>query len=44
MGVLVYARVALADKDLEPILDCINPATGKSDGFGELKGSLKLRL
>jgi exosome complex component RRP40 len=33
----VYARVSLANKDMEPELDCVNPSTGKSDGYGELK-------
>ncbi len=37
MGALVYARVSVANKDMEPELDCIHPSTGKSDGFGELK-------
>ncbi|KAJ3413518.1 Exosome component 3 [Chytridiales sp. JEL 0842] len=37
VGTLVYARISLANKDMEPELDCINPATGKADGYGELK-------
>ncbi|KAG9285401.1 hypothetical protein G9A89_010876 [Geosiphon pyriformis] len=37
VGTLVYARVALANKDMEPELECVNPSTGRADGFGELK-------
>ncbi|RKP27615.1 hypothetical protein SYNPS1DRAFT_12418 [Syncephalis pseudoplumigaleata] len=36
VGALVYARVSLADKDMEPELECVNPSTGRSDGYGEL--------
>lgn len=35
---LVYCRVAMANKDMEAELECINPTTGRADGFGELKG------
>ncbi|OBZ83974.1 putative exosome complex component rrp40 [Choanephora cucurbitarum] len=35
---LVYCRVALANPDMEPELECVNPTTGKADGFGELSG------
>jgi exosome complex component RRP40 len=27
----------MANKDMEPELECVNPTNGKSDGFGELK-------
>ncbi|KAJ9476302.1 Exosome complex component RRP40 [Pseudozyma hubeiensis] len=37
IGTLVYARVVSADRFTEPELTCVNPVTGKSDGFGELK-------
>ena len=37
---LVYARVATANKDIEPEIECVDPSTGKSAGFGELKGGL----
>ncbi|GAC95302.1 likely exosome component [Pseudozyma hubeiensis SY62] len=37
IGSLVYARVVSADRFTEPELTCVNPVTGKSDGFGELK-------
>jgi exosome complex RNA-binding protein Rrp4 len=35
-----YARLATANKDIEPEIECVNPTTGKSAGFGELKGGL----
>ncbi|KAL2919563.1 exosome non-catalytic core subunit rrp40 [Polyrhizophydium stewartii] len=38
VGALVYARVSLANKDMDPEIECVNPATSKADGFGELKG------
>lgn len=37
IGSLVYARVVSADRFTEPELTCVNPITGKSDGFGDLK-------
>jgi exosome complex component RRP40 len=37
---LVYARVATANKDIEPEIECLDPSSGKSAGFGELKGGL----
>ncbi|RKP09078.1 hypothetical protein THASP1DRAFT_34496 [Thamnocephalis sphaerospora] len=37
VGALIYARVSLADKDMEPELECLNPTTGRSEGYGELK-------
>ncbi|KAI9813493.1 MAG: exosome non-catalytic core subunit rrp40 [Thelocarpon impressellum] len=39
-GSLVYARVSLASKHLEPELECVKAATGKADGLGELKGGM----
>lgn len=38
----MFARVAAADPDLEPELDCVSPATGKADGFGELAEGIHL--
>lgn len=43
IGTLVYARVTLANKDMEPELQCVNPTTAKSDGYGELKGGLVIK-
>ena len=42
-GALVYCRIASSqshNKFQEPELTCINPATGKADGLGELKGGM----
>lgn len=36
-GSVVYARISLAHKHLEPELECLNSSTGKADGMGELK-------
>ncbi|KAH9983345.1 exosome complex exonuclease RRP40 [Russula compacta] len=36
---LVYARVSLAHKDMEPELECFDAQTRKAEGFGELKGA-----
>jgi exosome complex component RRP40 len=36
----VYARVATANKDIEPEIECFDATSGKSAGFGELKGGL----
>ncbi|KAI9779826.1 MAG: exosome non-catalytic core subunit rrp40 [Geoglossum umbratile] len=39
-GSLVYARVSLANKHMDPEIECVNPATGKSDGLGGLTGGM----
>ncbi|MCJ1308284.1 exosome non-catalytic core subunit rrp40 [Agyrium rufum] len=39
-GSLIYAKVASASKFLDTELVCYNPATGKSEGMGELKGGM----
>ena len=39
-GSLVYTRVSLANKHMDPELECVNPSTGKADGLGELKGGM----
>ena len=38
MGSLLYARVSLAHKDMDPELECFDAQTRKAEGFGELKG------
>ncbi|TFK52592.1 hypothetical protein OE88DRAFT_1657933 [Heliocybe sulcata] len=43
VGALVYARVSLAHKDMEPELECFNAQTHKSAGFGELKEGFMVR-
>ncbi|KAI9203301.1 uncharacterized protein BJ171DRAFT_443542 [Polychytrium aggregatum] len=37
VGALVYARISVANKDMEPELECISPNSGKADGYGEVK-------
>ncbi|KAH8114749.1 hypothetical protein DFH11DRAFT_1688831 [Phellopilus nigrolimitatus] len=40
---LVYARVSLAHKDMDPELECFDSQTRKAEGFGELKGGFLVR-
>lgn len=39
-GSLVYARISLASKHMDPELVCYNPSTEKSEGMGELVGGM----
>ncbi|KAH7304947.1 hypothetical protein B0I35DRAFT_484140 [Stachybotrys elegans] len=39
-GALVYARVSLANKHMDTEIECVSPATGKSDGLGPLVGGM----
>ncbi|KAE8443701.1 hypothetical protein EG329_001473 [Mollisiaceae sp. DMI_Dod_QoI] len=39
-GALVYARVTLANKHMEPELECVSSSTGKSEGLGPLNGGM----
>ncbi|KAJ4482015.1 exosome complex exonuclease RRP40 [Lentinula aciculospora] len=43
VGSLIYARVSLAHKDMEPELECFDAQTRKAQGFGELKGGFLVR-
>jgi len=43
VGTLIYARIAVANKDMEPELECVNPTTGRADGFGELKSGYVIK-
>ncbi|TFK74852.1 exosome complex exonuclease RRP40 [Pluteus cervinus] len=43
VGSLVYARVSLAHKDMEPELECFDAQTRKAEQFGELKGGFLVR-
>ncbi|CAG8749527.1 3527_t:CDS:2, partial [Racocetra persica] len=43
IGDLIYARVSLANKDMDPELQCFNPANGKTEGFGKLEGGMVLK-
>ncbi|EJF61088.1 exosome complex exonuclease RRP40 [Dichomitus squalens LYAD-421 SS1] len=38
VGSLLFARVSLAHKDMEPELECFDAQTRKAEGHGELKG------
>ncbi|TAQ91374.1 hypothetical protein B7494_g334 [Chlorociboria aeruginascens] len=39
-GALVYARVSLANKHMDPELECVSSSTGKSEGLGPLVGGM----
>ncbi|KAK4187250.1 hypothetical protein QBC35DRAFT_523673 [Podospora australis] len=39
-GSLVYARVTLANKHMDPEIECVSSATGKADGLGPLKDGM----
>lgn len=41
---LVYGRITIADKDIEAEMECVDATTGKSGGFGELKGGYVFQL
>lgn len=43
VGSLLYGRVSLAHKDMDPELECFDAQTRKADGFGELKGGFVVR-
>ena len=40
---LVFARVSLAHKDMEPELECFDAQTRKAEGYGEVKGGFLVR-
>ncbi|KAI1101514.1 hypothetical protein F4804DRAFT_315756, partial [Jackrogersella minutella] len=39
-GALVYARVCLANRHMDPELECVSPSTGKADGLGPLNNGM----
>jgi len=39
-GALVYARVSLANKHMDPEIECVSATTGKSEGLGPLVGGM----
>src|SRR6266536_1970808 len=43
-GALVYARVTLANKHMDPELECISSSTGKSEGLGPLSGGMLFNI
>jgi len=46
VGDLIYARVESVNPNVDAELSCIDPATGKAEGFGKLEGGMifKVRL
>ncbi|PFH62768.1 hypothetical protein XA68_11991 [Ophiocordyceps unilateralis] len=43
-GALVYARISLANKHMDPELECVSATTGKSDGLGPLVGGMLFHI
>ncbi|KAI1475765.1 hypothetical protein F4774DRAFT_395775 [Daldinia eschscholtzii] len=43
-GALVYARVCLANRHMDPELECVSPSTGKADGLGPLNGGMLFEI
>ncbi|KAH7037218.1 uncharacterized protein B0I36DRAFT_371849 [Microdochium trichocladiopsis] len=39
-GALVYARVTMANRHMDPELECVSSSTGKADGLGPLNGGM----
>lgn len=36
----MYARITLANKHMDPEIECVSSSTGKSDGLGPLTGGM----
>jgi len=43
-GALIFARVTLANKHMDPELECVSASTGKSDGMGPLAGGMLFNI
>lgn len=43
-GALIYARVTLANKHMDPELECVSASTGKSEGLGPLTGGMLFNI
>ena len=43
-GALVYARIAVANKHMDPEIECVSSATGKADGLGPLQGGMLFKI
>ncbi|KAJ1728006.1 exosome non-catalytic core subunit rrp40 [Coemansia sp. Benny D160-2] len=43
VGTVVYGRVAVANSVMDPEMECYNPHTGKSEGYGELGGGFMFK-
>ncbi|KAK3330461.1 hypothetical protein B0H66DRAFT_598000 [Apodospora peruviana] len=39
-GALIYARVTLANRHMDPELECVSSTTGKAEGLGPLTGGM----
>ncbi|KAM5346863.1 hypothetical protein ACJ41O_009868 [Fusarium nematophilum] len=39
-GALVYARINLANRHMDPEIECVSASTGKADGLGPLTGGM----
>lgn len=39
-GALVYARITLAHRHMDPEIECVSSSTGKADGLGPLNGGM----
>lgn len=39
-GALVYARVTMANRHMDPELECVSSSSGKADGLGPLTGGM----
>ncbi|KAL3420431.1 Exosome complex component rrp40 [Phlyctema vagabunda] len=43
-GSLVYARITLANKHMDPELECVSSSTGKAEGLGPLTGGMLFNI
>ncbi|EMR66635.1 hypothetical protein MGN70_013102 [Eutypa lata] len=43
-GALVYARVSLANRHMDPELECVSATTGKAEGLGPLVGGMLFEI
>lgn len=43
-GSLVYARITLANKHMDPEIECVSSSTGKSEGLGPLIGGMIFKV
>lgn len=43
-GALVYARVTMANRHMDPELECVSSSSGKADGLGPLNGGMLYKI
>ena len=43
-GALIYGRITLANKHMDPELECVSASTGKSEGLGPLTGGMLFNI